>query len=405
VRRRALRLLALIALLTALTAPTGAAAAPAEQAGCQFVLGFAAIRDMVGADKVGACAENEHHNPENGDALQKTSGGLLVWRKADNLTAFTDGFWTWINGPRGLQRRLNTERFEWEGGGAPAAAPRPGQSAPADTSACSGRAAAQVVVERQAAAADGAVEVSGTVANRCSEPIDVIVDVVARSAANSPTSRPIADAPSAIVTGIEVGGSRPFKVTVPRAAGAPAFTADAHPVPVRLDRAVCVDVGATRCLNVDRRLSGAVAALLPLEPGRALVQGAAESGVSIGMAELPRSARGAYSTRRRVVVIADSLMDSTAWVRAAVLVHELQHAADHRAGRLPTRAPEDCIRSEEAAFRMTVQFWNWIWRERMPPPVDDMHRSINLLSQTSRDAPDRFARGIAEAYHDSCGAG
>jgi len=26
---------------------------------------------------------------------------VLVWRKADNRTAFTDGYRTWINGPRG----------------------------------------------------------------------------------------------------------------------------------------------------------------------------------------------------------------------------------------------------------------------------------------------------------------
>ena len=37
---------------------------------------------------------------------------FLVWRKADNWTAFTDGYRTWINGPSGLQVRLNTEHFE-----------------------------------------------------------------------------------------------------------------------------------------------------------------------------------------------------------------------------------------------------------------------------------------------------
>ena len=59
--------------------------------------------------------------PPTATRCRRPSGGLLVWRKADNLTAFTDGYWTWVNGPRGLQRRLNSERFDWEGGGAPAA--------------------------------------------------------------------------------------------------------------------------------------------------------------------------------------------------------------------------------------------------------------------------------------------
>ena len=44
---------------------------------------------------------NAHHNPQNGDGLQETTawhgkGGLMVWRKADNFTAFTDGYRTWI---------------------------------------------------------------------------------------------------------------------------------------------------------------------------------------------------------------------------------------------------------------------------------------------------------------------
>ena len=38
----------------------------------------------------------------------------MAWRKADNWTAFTDGYRTWINGPNGLVMRLNTERFVWE---------------------------------------------------------------------------------------------------------------------------------------------------------------------------------------------------------------------------------------------------------------------------------------------------
>ena len=81
--------------------------------GCRFQLGFAALRAAV-PGVVGGCLEDEHHNPENGDALQKTSGGLLVWRKSDNFTAFTDGHRSWVAGPYGVQSRLNTERFSWE---------------------------------------------------------------------------------------------------------------------------------------------------------------------------------------------------------------------------------------------------------------------------------------------------
>ena len=91
---------------------------PTAAAECEFILGFATLKALIddaeGPDKVGECLETQRFNPENGDALQQTTGGLLVWRKADNWTAFTDGYRTWINGPHGLQARLNTEQFDWE---------------------------------------------------------------------------------------------------------------------------------------------------------------------------------------------------------------------------------------------------------------------------------------------------
>lgn len=101
-------------LAVAVTALTfGALPSPAAADGCTFVLGFATLHDLI-PRQVGACLDDERHNPSNGDALQQTTGGLLVWRKADNFTAFTDGYQTWVSGPNGVQQRLNTQRFSWE---------------------------------------------------------------------------------------------------------------------------------------------------------------------------------------------------------------------------------------------------------------------------------------------------
>ena len=105
------RLLATLIVAVSLLAP--AAPLTAQAAGCAFHLGFATLAAMIPTD-VGTCLEDENHNPLNGDGLQHTTGGLLVWRKSDNWTAFTNGYETWINGPRGLQKRLNEERFPWE---------------------------------------------------------------------------------------------------------------------------------------------------------------------------------------------------------------------------------------------------------------------------------------------------
>ena len=105
--------LAALAMIVPGAASAGAQALPQPAAPCQFVLGFGTLRDLVGGGKVGDCLENQRFVP-NGNAEQLTGGGLLVWRKADNWTAFTDGSRTWINGPYGLAERPNTELFSWE---------------------------------------------------------------------------------------------------------------------------------------------------------------------------------------------------------------------------------------------------------------------------------------------------
>ncbi len=123
------------AALIAITAG-GSALAPlphevaAQGQDCQFVLGFATLRDLVGPEIVGDCLEDQRFTAA-GDAEQHTTRGLLVWRRADNWTAFTDGYWTWINGPEGLARRLNTERFAWEADASDSSAAAPPEPSPA----------------------------------------------------------------------------------------------------------------------------------------------------------------------------------------------------------------------------------------------------------------------------------
>jgi len=107
------RALARVLSISALVVPLLAAHPAVVSAdSCQFSYGFKVMHDMI-PGVVGDCIENEHHDP-NGDGLQETRTGLLVWHKADNTMAFTDGYRTWVYGPNGLQQRLNQERFAWE---------------------------------------------------------------------------------------------------------------------------------------------------------------------------------------------------------------------------------------------------------------------------------------------------
>ena len=86
---------------------------PASAAPCEYLLGFKELYDAIPAT-VGECLEDPHHDPSSGDARQQTTGGVFFWRKADNHTAFTDGYRTWLNGPDGVEQRLNNERLLWE---------------------------------------------------------------------------------------------------------------------------------------------------------------------------------------------------------------------------------------------------------------------------------------------------
>jgi hypothetical protein len=117
------------------------AAAPAEtdaqpiNPSCTFILGFKLLHDMI-PNVVGNCTSDEYHNASNGDGLQLTAGGLLVWRKCDNWTAFTNGSTTWINGPTGLVTRPNAgPLYPFEATNCPAVAveqpPGPGPAPPA----------------------------------------------------------------------------------------------------------------------------------------------------------------------------------------------------------------------------------------------------------------------------------
>ena len=100
-------------------AGTSASAAAAGQVlaasatSCRFVLGFKRLHDLMPA-RVGACLDNEQFRSSRAESVQHTSAGLLVWRRADNGTAFTDGSKTWLLGPHGLQVRPNDRRFAWE---------------------------------------------------------------------------------------------------------------------------------------------------------------------------------------------------------------------------------------------------------------------------------------------------
>ena len=75
-------ILSLAVALVAFLRPAHAQAAPS----CRFVHGFEVFHDAH-ASLIGACVSDEGH-AANGDGIQYTSNGYLVWTKATNAVRF-----------------------------------------------------------------------------------------------------------------------------------------------------------------------------------------------------------------------------------------------------------------------------------------------------------------------------
>ena len=86
---------------------------PTASAACVLVPQAAGLERGLERRTIGACTSAPATAP-NGDVVQPTTTGLIVVRVLDGHAAFTDGVRTWVDGPSGIQRRMNGDRFDWE---------------------------------------------------------------------------------------------------------------------------------------------------------------------------------------------------------------------------------------------------------------------------------------------------
>jgi hypothetical protein len=363
-------------------APPASAAAP-----CQFVLGFRTLHDLI-PGVVGDCKANEYHNPDNGDGLQLTTGGLLVWRKADNWTAFTDGYRTWILGPQGLQQRLNTERFPWERDPASTSAP---SSAPCAAT------AQTVIPEASQREADGSITWRGSIRNPCGRAATFVVDVRSLRSQDGP---PFVDAPTILVQDLAPGASQPISTRVPAAGSTGWIAWEAGAID---DAALgCLGRAGTGCITADPVVGSAIRPLLGSDEGTWLLRVAGEHGIHVVRQRTPSGVLGIYRHETGTIVLDQRLDSYSSWVRAAVLAHELQHAADDAAGLWPTSSAQ-CYRAEEVAFRREASVWARLWRSQLPPNVDALHAELNAITLAVSRDPVSFAAALAPAYRRECG--
>jgi len=380
--RPGLALLLTVGLLTGIAIPTHA------QASCQFVLGFATLRDLIGTSQVGQCLENQRFAP-NGNAEQRTVGGLMVWRKADNWTAFTNGHQTWLNGPNGVQSRLNTDRFDWE-------------RDVATTLFCPGLTKTMVLDPPQ----PGSTTYWATVTfqNTCAYPVDLEVNVIGFSAVSvaQPKSRTVAASATSWVHDVQPSQSASVRVrlvTAERGVWATYLTVE---TPSSERQSICPEVRtAGRCLRVDTKLARSVLELGRYEATESLLIDAANAQVRIVRGLTPIGTLGFYSPETNTVTI-DSRLDAySAYTRAAVVAHELTHAQQRNQGGWP-RTTQECFLAEEKAFRNEALFWAEVWGNVLPASVDSVHEQLNDIALSVARDPVAFAIDLTRKYTKQC---
>ncbi len=366
-------LLALISTLAA-TDMVGAQAAP------QFVLGFQNLASLI-PSVVGTPLDNEHFDPTSGDSIQHTTTGLMVWRKADNVTAFTNGATTWLIGPFGLQSRPNNVRFDWEKAESTSALP------------------SNAVSLSFARASGGNWAGQGTVHNTLTVPMDVEIDAVGYDSAGG---TPLIDARTTYVLNLPPGSSRSFAVVVPYSGQVGNWSISVVSQPSSARTTFSMNVGTSRNLSVDPMLVDAVNALRTVDNGDWLVRVAAEHNVRITRAGTDPGVLGDFDPNTNTVTISTALDSVSAWGRATVLSHELQHAADNAAGATPDTSMQ-CYREEATAFQRQATVWTALWKNHLPPNVDMMHAEMNDIATTIAQDPQAFATQLVQRYRSECG--
>ena len=334
--------------------PVTQMAGPARQAGCEFRFGFKEIRDRL-SGIVGECIENERIDLASGDTVQRTTTGQLTWRVSDNVPAFTDGHRTWLIGPFGLQDRLNNERFAWE-------PPAP------DTNTIR---ATQPTRNR-----------------RIDRPTTYVYETL--------------EEPPALASGIW-----PCLRQNPSCAREPWWAEwnDLQvPEPIQY-----------RFLGpgfvTEYRFAEAVGLLWQWPEGKDLLRAAADHGVTvIASPRIPRAAFAGYAPPFQTIVFNPQFTETSTWMVASVLAHELKHAMDDRGGVRQGTSHEDCVTREQEAYKVEARFALWLYNQQGEfPTLGDLQRLKlsnedialykNLARIASSDNPESLA---LEDYRGIC---
>ena len=167
---------------------------------------------------------------------------------------------------------------------------------------------------------------------------------------------------------------------------------------------------APSSVDVHRRLVPAWEALLTVTERDGTPHGAAyeliarAAGVRIVLVAGRARGRAGYYRGQRVVGVDPSLLVEDPHAVAAIVAHELTHAAQHTAARRGA-GPTDCFEAEADAFERQAIVWLLSWPEGELPERTDIERELTLVARTYEDeGPDGIRRLLEAAapYRERC---
>jgi hypothetical protein len=427
-----------------------------------YVSGFAELHARLAA-WMGEPVTCEFPDPNNsGDVHQQTTVGLAFWRKSTNTPTFTDGYnhWaltssglvTWTgtsidppesaepaapnpatldggnsatvasapsfasppptyptrNGPRTeteLRTELTALRYSgpWDVASMLAAYERAAEP-PATAERCFKVTSSRFVGELPRDFGEDAVE--GVARNVCSEPIAGTIKL-SRLSPSQTGGRNVGDLSFEISLGtLPPEGTTYFQIPVrqiPRGTYWWDFAFSTIPVGSAGSGLPCWTIRQSEpCIDADFRLQGALVALNRMEIGRKLQRTASEFGVVVMLDHLAPGTLGTYSPATRTLRIDDRLLAYGDFERAAVLAHELQHAADHAQAKLGNGAV--CFGNEEDAFRRQGEVWTALWNNDLPHPENSLQAQLNDIAVLTVRDPLKLIQTYLAGYGHECGS-
>jgi hypothetical protein len=277
-----------------------------------YVFGFANLRAWLG-DWMGDPLTCEYADPNGtGDVHQQTTRGLAFWRKRTNTPTFTNGTEHWALVGGGL--------VYWQGSSidprdALAAAPNPCLA----SSACSPSAPASVA--------------------RPPVPTTYVFNVVG----------PPVDSARLTCVGQNPSCSRDAWWIEHNE------LQDDGSVPVQFS---FVGPG----LVSERRFVEVIWLLWQWPEGQSLLKQASTNGVAV-LSVPGGSDAGAfavYQPPRNSIIVNRSFAESSTWMVADVIAHELQHAADWSMGLLTGDSADECVAREQRGYQTEFRYQSWL---------------------------------------------